>query len=132
MAEQNRLFATFSVPDNLDTLVDILHTRYSVLSGRVFVLESTDTPELICTYGVDMNNLSDDGLLDNTILVHRNKEFNVLYSINALNALITDLNGNIDHSYKVDWSGYKNSLLLTREGEFTKLRTKLKDILYLN
>lgn len=132
MAEQNRLFATFSVPDDLDTLVDTLHTRYSVLSGRVFVLESADTPELICTYGVDMNNLSDDGLLDNTILIHRNKEFNVLYSINALNALITDLSGNVDHSYKVDWSGYKNSLLLTREGEFTRLRTKLKDILYLN
>ena len=128
----NRLFATFSFEEQLDELFGKLTSRYDIISGRVFILESVDTEELVCTYSVDMNNLNDDALLSNTILVHRKKDFNVLYSINALNILIASMNdGKIDPNYKINWSDYKNSLLITREGKFSKLSTKVKDIIYL-
>lgn len=131
--ELNKIFATFSLEDQLETLLDQINDRYDIVAKRVFVLESSDTPELVCTYGVDCNNLNDNALMSNTIMVHRKKEFNTLYSINGLNALIANNNGGkIDHTYKVNWSDYKNSLLLTRDGLFAKINTKVKDIVYLN
>ena len=51
-------------------------------------------------------------ILDNTILLHRKKDSNTLYTINALNDLIKSLNGGIiDTSFKVDWQDYKNCIL---------------------
>jgi hypothetical protein len=42
--------------------------------------------EYVCTYNVDQPNINN--IPENTILVHRKKETNTLYTINALNELI--------------------------------------------
>ena len=69
-------------------------------------------------------------ILDNTILLHRKKDSNTLYTINALNDLIKELNGGIlDMKYKVNWSEYRNCNLLTTGGELKRLDTKVHDIL---
>ena len=57
----------------------------------MFVLEIKDSSELVVTYNVDQGNISN--IPANTILVHRKKESNTLYTINALNELIKSLNG---------------------------------------
>jgi hypothetical protein len=80
------------------------------------------------TYNIDgpVYNLQ----LPNTILVHRKKQTNTLYTINALNEVIRYLNnGILDTTYQVDWSKFRNSLLLTRPGGFKKVRTRLKTII---
>jgi hypothetical protein len=83
----------------------------------------------VCTYNVDSFNIS-NVILDNTILLHRKKESNTLYTINALNDLIRSLNGGyLDTNYKVDWLTYKNCILLTTGGELKKLDTKVYEIL---
>jgi len=69
-------------------------------------------------------------ILDNTILLHRKKESNTLYTINALNDLIRSLNsGELDTNYRVNWQDYKNCILLTTGGELKKLDTKVHEIL---
>jgi hypothetical protein len=68
----------------------------------------------------------------NTILVHRKKEFNVLYSLNGLNEIIKQLNsGVVDPMYRVDWQHYRNSILLTNQGELKQLKTKVYKIIEL-
>jgi len=82
-------------------------------------------------YNVDFNNIGD--FLDNTILVHRKKQTNTLYTINALNQLIRELNGGVlDKSYMIPWEDYKNSVLLTKENKLQILRTKLHNIVEVN
>jgi hypothetical protein len=50
----------------------------------------------------------------NTISVHRKKETNTLYTVNALNEIIQRLNnGVLDKTYQLEWYNYQNSLLLT-------------------
>jgi hypothetical protein len=72
------------------------------------------------------------GLLENTILLHRKKESNTLYTINALNDLIKSLNGGqLDTSFMVNWKDYQNSILLTHAGELKKLDTKIYKIITL-
>jgi hypothetical protein len=129
----NKLFCTFSKKDSLNETLDTITSTYSVLYNKVFVLSSTETDEYVCTYNIDTGNVNDSSLLQNTILTHRRKETNTLYTINALNSLISTLNnGVVDHSYRVHWSDYSNCILLTRNGEFTRLNTKIYQIVNLN
>jgi hypothetical protein len=65
----------------------------------------------------------------NTILLHRKKESNSLYTINALNTLIKSLNGGVlDTRFIVNWQDYKNSILLTNGPDLRKLDTAIHKI----
>jgi len=126
----NRLFATFTQQNTLNDLVDNLSKTYDIMYKKMFVLFVKDTNEYIITYNVEDGNINNIPV--NTILVHRKKDFNVLYSINALNDLIKKLNGGfMDPNYKIDWSNYKNSILLTQQGQFKQLNTKIYKIINL-
>jgi len=125
----NRLFATFSSKDKLEETLQTIKDTYSILYGKIFVLESPDTEEVLCTYNIDPIN-SSSRILPNTILLHRKKETNTLYTINALNLLIKELNeGVVDSSYKVNWLDFKNTVLLTQGADLRKLQTKIFKII---
>jgi hypothetical protein len=98
--------------------------------NKLFVLYIKSTNEYVITYNVDGPNISEIPL--NTILVHRKKETNTLYTINALNELIKKLNGGVvDVAYKVNWQHYKNCILLTQNNEIKQLNTKIHSIIEL-
>jgi hypothetical protein len=66
----------------------------------------------------------------NTILLHRKKETNSLYTINALNTLIKELNnGYLDKNFMVEWNNYKNCILLTDGPNLRKLDTAIHKII---
>jgi hypothetical protein len=99
----NRLFCTFTSLDDLEALVGELSRRYSIMYNKMFVLHVKSNNEYVITYNVDQGNVND--IPDNTILVHRKKESNTLYTINALNCLIKSLNNNIlDTKFNIDWN----------------------------
>lgn len=125
----NKLFATFSSKDKLEETLQTIKETYVILYGKIFVLESPDTDEVLCTYNIDPVN-SSSRILPNTILLHRKKETNTLYTINALNILVKELNGGVaDSSYKVEWPDFKNTVLLTQGTELRKLQTKIHKII---
>jgi hypothetical protein len=100
--------------------------------NKIFVLESPQSKELMCTYNIDMGNVS-DAPLPNTILLHRKKESNTLYTINALNALIRTLNnGMLDTRFIVNWADYKNCILLNTGPELRRLDTSIYKIVDLS
>jgi len=95
------------------------------------VLESEDSDEYLCTYNIEIDNGS-TRILPNTILLHRKKESNTLYTINSLNLLIKSLNeGVLDTSFRIDWLNYKNTILLTQGEDLKKLSTKIYKIVNL-
>ena len=82
------------------------------------------------TYNVEFGNVSN--FLENTILVHRKKESNTLYTINSLNRLIESLNGGVlDTNFRVEWNDYQNCILLTKGNELKRVNTKLFRIIEL-
>ena len=128
----NKLFCTFTTKDDLESIVSTINRRYLVLYNKIFILESPQSEELMCTYNIDAGNVSESPL-PNTILLHRKKESNTLYTINALNTLIKKLNnGVLDTSYIVNWQEYKNSILLTNGPELRKLDTAIHKIIDLS
>jgi len=127
----NKLFCTFSTEETLDDVLTSIKEKYRIVYNKIFVLYSKSQNEYICTYNVDFGNVST--FLENTILVHRKKETNTLYTINALNTLIKELNnGQLDNSYKVNWTDYRNCILLTKGPELKRINTKLFNIIELD
>ena len=127
----NKLFCTFSTQEGLDDVLSSIQERYKIIYSKIFVLYSKSQNEYICTYNVDFGNVS--AFLDNTILVHRKKETNTLYTINALNTLIRELNGGVlDTTYRINWPDYKNCVLLTKGPELKRINTKLFNIIELD
>jgi hypothetical protein len=128
----NKLFATFSKKEDIEETINTITSRFTILYNKIFILESKDSDELICTYNIDPGNLSMTTVLPNTILVHRKKESNSLYTINALNTLIKSLNnGYADPNYRVNWNDYKNTILLTNGPDLRKLETTIFKIVNL-
>lgn len=130
---RNKLFCTFTHKKNLENTLFFIQDTYNILHNKIFILESTGTEELICTYNPDHNNMTESRIIPNTILLHRKKETNTLYSINSLNILLRQLNKGLnEHTIEINWEEYRNSMLLTRLGVFTKLDTKIFSIISLN
>lgn len=124
----NKLFCTFSSLEDIDDIVSSLQSRYQVLYNKIFVLNCNESDSYLITYNVDLHNVN--SFLPNTILVHRKKHTNTLYTINALNELILELNnGILDTSFPINWNSYKNCVLLTRDNELDIIRTKLHKII---
>ena len=126
----NKLFCTFTTLEDVDELVNSLQRKYTIMYNKIFVLEVKNNNEYVLTYNIEMANLS--SIPENTILVHRKKESNTLYTINALNELIKSLNGGVvDTRFQIDWQHYKNTILLTQQNELKQLRTKIHQIIEL-
>ena len=127
----NKLFCTFSTESDLDNTLQVIQSKYNIIYNKIFVLYAKSQDEYICTYNVDFGNVSN--FLENTILVHSKKESNTLYTINALNTVIKELNGGVlDTSYKINWSDYRNCILLTKGSELKRINTKLFRIIELD
>ena len=126
----NKLFCTFTNLEGLDTLLEEITSKYSIIYNKLFILEIVGNDEYVITYNVEQANVG--SIPENTILVHRKKESNTLYTINVLNELIKKLNGGVvDTSYRVNWQHYKNCILLTQHNELNQLNTKIYKIIEL-
>jgi hypothetical protein len=124
----NRLFCTFTPINELDNLISGLTQKYDIMYNKMFVLHVKSNDEYVVTYNVDQGNVND--IPDNTILVHRKKETNSLYTINALNELIKSLNGGVvDTRFAINWQHYKNCILLTQHNEIKQLNTRIFKII---
>lgn len=126
----NKLFCTFVRRRELDEAVERITTTYPILYNKIFVLSITDRRDLAITYTPDTTErlpISED-----TILVHRKKHTNTLYTINAMNIIIKmNNNGVLDKTYQLNWELYKNTILLSNDDELNKLPTKVYKIISL-
>jgi hypothetical protein len=124
----NKLFCTFAKKELLDERLQEINKEYKILYNKIFVLASPESDEYMCTYNIEIEG-PNTKILPNTILLHRKKESNTLYTINALNTLIKTLNnGVLDSKFMVNWADYRNSILLTQGEDLRKLNTSIHKI----
>tara|TARA_R100001509_G_scaffold18619_2_gene9291 strand:- start:12988 stop:13389 length:402 start_codon:yes stop_codon:yes gene_type:complete len=123
-----QLLCTFTAQNNLQQTVDVIVDTYDVLYNKIFILCNVeDNRELMCTYNIQKTQNFE--ILNNTISLHRKKQTNTLYTINALNRLIESLNnGVLDTSYKIIWENYRNCLLTTNELGLKQINTNIHEI----
>ena len=128
---RTQLLCTFSNTKTLTKTVDVIVETYDVLYNKIFVLKNTDdVKDLMCTYNVEASN--DITILENTISLHRKKNTNTLYTINALNRLIESVNnGVLDTTFQVDWENYRNCMLLTNDEGLKRVDTEVSEIIHI-
>jgi len=127
---RTQLLCTFTTKQRLNEIVDIVVTCNEVLYEKIYVFQNINEPtQLICTYNIEYSHDYQENIID-TISLHRKKQSNTLYTINALNEVIREKNdGVLDKSYMVDWLEFENTLLLTNEMGLQKIPTKIFQII---
>jgi hypothetical protein len=131
---RTQLLATFTDKENLNDILDQIEDKYPIIFNKIYILQNEDTTDdLICTYNIDYETSVDYNLVLNTISLHRKKHSNTLYTINALNEVIADLNnGIVDSKFIVPWENYKNSILVTNTAGLNKINTRIFKIIKIN
>ncbi len=130
----SQLLITFTITKNVNEIIENIKNAYKIIFNKIFVLQNIEfKKELICSYNIDLNEvINEDYIPKNTIGVHRKKSTNTLFTINALNYLVSLLNdGKMDPHFLVPWENYKNSILVTENGEFKKIKTHILNIINL-
>ena len=128
---KSQLLATFTTKDNLDETIEKITSAYTIIFNKVYVLQNeNNVNELICTYNVDTKDGVDYNKVTGTISLHRKKHSNTLYTINALNEVVADLNnGVVDSKFIVPWENYRNTLLITNTEGLNKISTRIYKII---
>ena len=119
-----QLLCTFAHRKDLDIITDYIITSYTIVERRLFVFSDADVRnDLYVTYNVDT---ADTKRIPNTILIHRKKETNTMYTVNALNTIIREANnGVLDKTYVINWLTYRNSLVLTNSDGLRHIHLQL-------
>ena len=127
-----QLLCTFSTKSEFDNTIQKIKDAYNIAFKKIYVFQNEEkVNELICTYNVDLDQGSVDyNAVENTISLHRKKHSNTLYTINALNECIKNLNnGVLDPKFVVPWENFKNTLLVTNAEGLNRISTRIYKII---
>ena len=127
---QTQLLCTFTKRDELQTILEKTRQTYTIVYNYIYVLQNkSNLDELYITYNIDTQYKPTTPLKD-TILVHRKKQSNTLYTINALNELVKEENGGkLDKSFEIDWEKFRNTIIVTNTEGTKKLSTRIFEVI---
>lgn len=131
MKPETQLLCTFCAKKDIESTIEQIKKIYTLAFNSVYVLDNVnDENQAILTYNIDMTKPVRGEAPESTISVHRKKQTNTIYTINAINKLIEEKNGGIlDKTYKIDWTELQNTVLVTAYGRLKKVNTKISNII---
>ncbi len=114
MNDKRQLLCTFSLVASFKNTIEEIKQFYAVNNDRFFVFSNVSAPkEVFITYNIACEG-REFPKFPNTISIHRKKQTNTLYTLNAMNQIIKDENGGVfDKKFPVKWESYSNSLIIT-------------------
>jgi hypothetical protein len=120
---RTQLICTFVRKNQIDQTIDKITEKFELLNGKIFLLKTIQSEnELVLSYNIVLDSRKE--FLPGSILVHRKKETNTIYTINALNELIMNINnGVLDKKYPIEWERYQDTMLLKRSTGLNLLKT---------
>ena len=121
-----QLLCLFTYRNELDTSLEFVLKNYTLINPNIFVLESKIAEnDFFITYNVEKGSAPIVSQWK-TILVHRKKQSNTIYTINALNEVIkSKTGGQLDTTYQLDWNEYRNCIITTSNYGYKKIPTKV-------
>ena len=128
---KTQLLCTFTQKESLNDILDLIILCNDILYDKIYVFQNgKDHNQLICTYNVEYDGDNHPEDIPNTISLHRKKQSNTLYTINALNELIMEINnGVLDTKFELPWERYKNMILITNKDGLSRISTRILKII---
>jgi hypothetical protein len=130
---KTQLLCTFTTTEEVGDTLQKIRETYHIVYNYIYILQNkSNLDELFITYNIDTN-YRPETQLDNTILVHRKKESNTIYTINALNQLVKEENGGVlDKNFVLNWEKFKNLIILTQLQGTKKIQTRVFEVISFN
>jgi len=130
---KTQLLCTFTSKDTLQKTLQDIRETYVIVYNYIYILQNkANLDELYVTYNINTE-FKPPHPLEDTILIHRKKESNTLYTINALNQLVREENGGVlDKTFTIDWDKFKNSIIVTNVEGTKKISTRIFEIIEFN
>jgi hypothetical protein len=130
---KTQLLCTFTTKEGLQKTLQDIRETYVIVYNYIYILQNkSDLDELFVTYNINTE-FKPPHPLEDTILIHRKKESNTLYTINALNQLVKEENGGIlDKTFIIDWNKFKNSVILTNTDGTKRIQTRIFEVIEFN
>ena len=130
---KTQLLCTFTTKSELQQVLQEIRETYVIVYNYIYILQNkTDLDELYITYNINTEYRPTQPLRD-TILIHRKKESNTLYTINALNQLVKEENGGVlDKSFVIEWPKFRNSIILTNTEGTKRIQTRIYEVIEFN
>lgn len=127
---QTQLLCTFTTKEELQNTLQLIRETYHIVYNYIYVLQNKgNLNELFVTYNIDTS-FKPDRPLSDTILVHRKKQSNTLYTINALNELVKEENGGVlDKNFSIDWEKFKNTIIVTNTEGTKRISTRIFEVI---
>jgi hypothetical protein len=134
MIQENRqLVCTFATQNQLLTTMRSILSSFDIMYNRVYIFESVENRnDVFYTYNIKGVKTGQQ-FLPNTISIHRKKQSNTFYTINALNNLIQEINnGVLDKEYAVEWDNYRDMAILINDNMLKKVKLRMKEVFHLD
>lgn len=130
---KTQLLCTFTSKDGLQKTLQNIRETYVIVYNYIYILQNkSNLDELYVTYNINTE-FKPPQPLEDTILIHRKKESNTLYTINALNQLVREENGGVlDKTFVIDWQKFRNSIILTNTEGTKKIQTRIYEVIEFN
>lgn len=127
---RTQLLCTFCKEEELEDTIQTIVGCYKIAFDAIYILENVDEENaLCCTYNIVSDAEIKGSIPLSTISLHRKKQTNTLYTINALNLLVEEQNdGQADKSFQVDWTELRNMILVTQYGSLKRINTRIQEI----
>ena len=130
---KTQLLCTFTSKDTLQKTLQDIRETYVIVYNYIYILQNkANLDELYVTYNINTE-FKPPHPLEDTILIHRKKESNTLYTINALNQLVREENGGLlDKTFIIDWKKFRNSIILTNTEGTKRIQTRIYEVIEFN
>lgn len=130
MIEKRQLLCIFSNIDGFKNVIEQIQKFYSVYNNSIFVFYNVkNVKELYITYNI-FNTDGSFPKFPNTISIHRKRQTNTLYTLNAMNQIIRDENNGVfDKTFQIGWEFYKDCLIMTDDNFVKIISIKIYDII---
>jgi hypothetical protein len=130
---KTQLLCTFTSKDTLQKTLQDIRETYVIVYNYIYILQNkANLDELYVTYNINTE-FKPPNPLEDTILIHRKKESNTLYTINALNQLVREENGGLlDKTFIIDWKKFRNSIILTNTEGTKRIQTRIFEVIEFN
>jgi hypothetical protein len=130
---KTQLLCTFTTKESLQKTLQDIRETYVIVYNYIYILQNkANLDELYITYNINTE-FKPAYPLEDTILIHRKKESNTLYTINALNQLVKEENGGVlDKTFVIDWNKFKNSIILTNTEGTKRIQTRIFEVIEFN
>ncbi len=121
--QNNKLLCLFTKTYELDKSIKYIQSFF-VNVENIFIYNTDQKNQMFCTFIINQYY----ELPSNIIIIHRKSTTNTLYSINAINCIIQNINnGQLIKNFPIDWELYKNQLLLYRANQLEYINHTLSE-----